>query len=188
MRARGGSQIELTRMSEMKAPCEPVPSGGGGRSPSAGASLALRLRVYLTRAKLDREIGSGCPCESTAALALRARQLTHASTRQQIARELREIVEYVDRSGPRPIDTAVVIVPGAVRVGREAIVGLAQKLEGSAAVEPAGIVLARRFLTDGLGPMSDPNSERTVAEAVGEVVDALEGHRSAVHDVRGHVN
>ena len=187
MRARGGSQIELTGMSAMKTPLDPVPSRGGGQSPASGPSLSLRLRVCLTRGKLDREIGSGCPCESPT-LALRARQLTHASTRQQIARDLREIVEYVDRTGPRPIDTAVVIEPAAVRVGREAILGLAQWLEGSAAVQPAGIVLAQRFLTNGLGPMSDPNSERTVAEAVGEVLDALEGHRSAAHDVRGHIS
>jgi hypothetical protein len=171
----------------MKASLGPTPSGGGGRSP-AGASLALRLRVYLTRGAVDRDIESGCPCESTAELALRARQLTSDSTRREIARELRGVVAYVDRTGPRPLDTAVEIAPAAVRVGREAILDLAHLLEGSTAVQPAGILLARRFLTDGLAPMSNPNSERTVAEAVAEVVDALVGQDSAGHDRLGHAS
>jgi hypothetical protein len=179
MRTQRSSQLTLTEMGARRARFEPVPSVGGGESPSAGAPLGLRLKVLVTRRKLDREIVSGCPCGSTAALELRARQLTHVRTRQQIARELRGIVEYVYRSGPRPILTAVVIEPAAVRTGRHAIVGLAQRLEGSAPVRPAGIVIARRFLTDGLGPLFNPNSERTVTEAVGDVLDALEGHNTS---------
>jgi hypothetical protein len=146
--------------------------------------MALRLRVYLSRRRLDREIASGSACGSTDELALRARQLTSASSRQQIAHELRDVLAYVDRDGPRPLSTAVVLEPAAVRVGREAILGLAQILEGDAPVLPAGIIRARRFVIDGLGPMSDPASERTVAEAVSEVVDALHGHGTADGDLR----
>ena len=139
----------------------------------------------MTRGKLDRQIVSGRPCESTAALALRARQLASPRTRSQIARELRDTVDYVDRSGPRPIVTAVVIEPAAVRAGRNAILGLAQRLEGSVPVQPRGVILARKFLTDGLGPMSDPNSERTVTEAIWEITEALEGHNASGFDPDG---
>jgi hypothetical protein len=105
--------------------------------------------VFLTRAKLDRQTAAGQPREATVALALRARQLTHPRTRQQIARNLRETIDYVDRRGSRPIISPVVIEPTAVRAGRQAIIGLAERLEGTAPVEPAGIVLARALLTDG---------------------------------------
>jgi hypothetical protein len=186
---RGGPDpADSAELSGVKTIPEPALSGDPDQSPSAGAPVALRLRVFLTRAKLDREIGSECPYESTPALALRARQLTHPSTRRQIARELREAVAYVDRAGQRPIDTAVVIEPAAVRGGRQSIFALAQLLEGSAAVQPAGIIRARRFLTDGLGPMYDSHSEQSLTDAVQGMVTALEGDSPAGHDVHGHFN
>jgi hypothetical protein len=46
-------------------------------------TLKLRLRVYLARARLDRQIVAGRPCKSTAALALRSSQLVEPRTRQQ---------------------------------------------------------------------------------------------------------
>jgi hypothetical protein len=153
-----------------------------GRSTSTDASLALRLRVYVTRGKLDRQIATGRPCESTAALALRARQLTDPRTQQQIARNLRGSIEYVYRRGSRRVISAVVVEQAAVRTGRHAIFGLAERLEGTAPVNPRGVVLARALLTDGLSPLSNPNCERTVAQAVREVQDALERHPTSGFD------
>ncbi|MGA2320984.1 MAG: hypothetical protein ABSG95_09635 [Solirubrobacteraceae bacterium] len=144
--------------------------------------MALRLRVFVTRGKLDRQIAEGRPCEATAALTLRARQLTHPRTRQQIARSLREIIDYVDRHGSRRVISSVVIAPAAVRTGRRAILGLAERLEGTAPVNPRGVVLVRALLTDGLSPLFNPYSERTVTEAVFEVQEALEGHPTIEFD------
>jgi hypothetical protein len=132
--------------------------------------------VFVTRGKLDRQIATGHPLDATVALTLRARQLTRPRARQQIARHLRETIDYVDRRGSRPIISSVVIERTAVRTGRQAIMGLAERLEGTAPVEPAGIVLARALLTDGRSPLFNPHSELTVTEAVFEVQDALEGH------------
>lgn len=174
MRTQPSSQPALTGTPARKATFEPARSLGGDQSPAAGAPMALRLRVYVTRGKLDRAIVSECPCESTSALALRARQLTDPHTRRQLASQLRGTVDYVYRRGPRPIMTAVVIKPAAVRTGWHAILGLAQRLEGSAPVQPRGVVLTRRLLTDGLGPLCNPNSEQTLTEAVWDVLDALE--------------
>lgn len=139
------------------------------------APLQLRLRAFAGRGRLDRRILAGEPSDSTPALQLRAAQLADPATRRQAARRLRGIVQYVDRTGPRPLITAVVIDPSAVRSGRQAILGLAQRLEASGPVEPRGVVLAQRLLTDGLGPLFNPSSERTVVAAVWETVDALEG-------------
>jgi hypothetical protein len=69
----------------------------------------------------------------------------------------------------------VVIEPGAVRAGRQAILRLAQQLDGTAPVSPGGVVLARALLTDGRSPLFSPHCERTVTQAAEEVEDALEG-------------
>jgi hypothetical protein len=69
--------------------------------------------------------------------------------------------------------SAVVIDRAAVNAGREAILGLAERLEGSAPATASGMVRARRLLTDGRSPLYNPDCERTVAEAIWDVVDEL---------------
>jgi hypothetical protein len=80
----------------------------------------------------------------------------------------------VARVDVRPTISAVVVDRPAVRAGREAIVALAERLEGWPAVSPRGVALTRVLLTDGLSPLFNPNSERSVIEAVWEINDALE--------------
>jgi hypothetical protein len=143
-----------------------------GRKP-AEAPVPLRLKVYLTRGRLDRQIAEGRPCGATAELALRAGQLTHPRMRQGVARNLRGLVDYVDTVGSRVVISAVVIDRAAVNAGREAILGLAERLEGSAPATAGGIVRVRRLLADGRSPFYNPDCERTVAEAIWDVVDEL---------------
>jgi hypothetical protein len=150
------------------------PSSRGGRAVSARAGFALRMRLWLTRGRLDQRIVTGCPWDSRAATALRARQLSDPRTRQRLARSLRGIVAYADRVEGRPLFSAVVIDRAAVRADREAILGLAERLEAEDPTNPRGIVLARRLLTDGIdSPLYNPRCGRTVAAAVWEISDAL---------------
>jgi hypothetical protein len=142
---------------------------------SGGARPALGLRVYLRRMSLDREIAAGRPCASSAELAMRADQLTQRRTLRQLACGLRRVVAYVDRAGSGPVFTAVVIDRAAVMASRHAILGLAERLEGTAPVSPRGVALGRILLSDGLSPLFDRHCERTVIQAIWEVQDALEG-------------
>ena len=136
--------------------------------------MALRLHVYVNRRGLDREIALGGSCQSNEALALRAQQLTQRRTRQRIAGNLRRIVAYVDRAGSRRDLSAVVTDRAAVSAGRQSILGLAERFEGSDPVNPRGVVLAGRLLTDGFhSPLFNSSCRRTVAQAVWEVADAL---------------
>ena len=154
-----------------------VPLHRDSRSTSAtaaDASLKLRLRVYVTRGALDRQIAVGRPYESTPALALRARQLTDARTRQQIARSLRGIVDHADDRASHRVISASVVEPAAVRRARHPILGLAERLEGTAPVNPAGVARAQVLLTDGLSPLYNRSCPRTATQAVYEVQDALE--------------
>jgi hypothetical protein len=152
---------------------EATPFQGGARWRSVGASLALRLRVYATRPWLDRQITAGVYAP-TCALELRAHQLTCARTRHKLARELRGLVEYAERTESRPVFSAVVIDRRSVIRGRTAILGLAERLETDDPVTPTGIALVRRFLTDGLGPLFNRSSQHTVIQVAWNINDALE--------------
>jgi hypothetical protein len=153
---------------------------GDSVSASADSSVKLRLRVYLTRGTLDRQIASGRPYLSTPALALRAQQLAEPRTRRLLARTLRKIVEHADRRTAGPVFSAVVVEPVAVRNARHPILGLAERLEGPAQLNPAGIARAQVLITDGLSPLFDRNSPRTATQAIYEVQDALEDDRGDV--------
>jgi hypothetical protein len=84
------------------------------------------------------------------------------------------VVEYVDWAGSRIVVSAVVIDRAMVRAGREAVMGLADLLEGPAPVSPRGVALARTLLFDGIrSPLFNANCGRTVAEAAWEVADTL---------------
>ncbi|HEY5319097.1 MAG TPA: hypothetical protein VIJ20_14000 [Solirubrobacteraceae bacterium] len=138
------------------------------------AAIKVRLSVCLRRAKLDQEIADGRAFETSAAIALRARQLVDPHTRWQLARSLRGIVDYADRTGPGWVMSAVVIERKAVRAGREAILGLAERLEGGAPVSPRGVARVHTLLTDGLqSPLFNPHTGRTVIQAVWEAADLL---------------
>ena len=125
-----------------------------------GPPRGLRLKVFFSRGKLDRQIASRDACEQSDALSLRICQLTEASMRRRTARELCGVVERVADREPGLVISAVVIEPAAVRAGREALLGLAERLESSAPVSARGVALY------------NPYCERTVDEAVFEVQDA----------------
>jgi hypothetical protein len=143
----------------------------GGSQSTRDASLALRLRVRLGRGGLDRQLADAPVCDLTRALALRSRQLTDRRTRQELARSLREIVDRVE--APPRLMSADVIDRAAVRVGREPLLGLAERLEASGPVNPRGVALAKMLLTDGLSPLYNRFCERSVTEAVWEIQDDL---------------
>jgi hypothetical protein len=137
-------------------------------------ALGLRLSVCLKRARLDREIARGRSCEATSALNLRGRQLVERETRTRAAGSLREIVDYADRARHGPVFSAVVIDCRAVRAGREAILGLAERLESSALVSARGVASIQILLTEGHeSPLFNPHCRRTVVEAVWEAADLL---------------
>ena len=107
-------------------------------------------------------------------MTLRARQLTDRHTRERIARSLRAVVDYAERCASRRIVSAVVVEPAVVRGARHPILGLAERLEGPAPVNPVGIASALVLLTDGLSPLFNRNCERTVTQVIWEIQDRLD--------------
>ena len=139
------------------------------------APLRVRISVYLRRSRIDRRIAEGSPCGLSQALTLRAHQLVDPHNRLRVARGLRGVVAYVDRvAKPGVLVSAVVIDRAAVAGDREAILGLAERLERRAPVSPRGVVLAHVLLTDGTSsPLFNACCGRSVGQAVWEVADAL---------------
>src|SRR5271165_7414694 len=148
MRALRRSQQASPISARMPA-FEAVPAPHGGQTTPGDAPITLRLKVFVTRRGLDRQIVSGCACDASPALALRALQLTGWRTRDQLARNLRRVVDYVERRRSPGVISTVMIEPEAVRTGRRAILGLARRLERPTPVSASGVVLAAALLTDG---------------------------------------
>jgi hypothetical protein len=138
------------------------------QSLSGDARLSLRLRVAVTRGRLDRQIAAGRPCEATPALALRARQLTEMDNRTELARELRGVVRSCPALSRTAIDRA------RLTAGREALLGLADGLDGSGPVSARGVALVQALLTDGVGsPLFNLWCEPTAVHAVWKVAHVL---------------
>jgi hypothetical protein len=132
--------------------------------------------VCLTRRMLDSQIAAGRPYGLSPVLLLRAAQLTHPRTRRRVARKLRRLVDYADRLGPRPHVARFVLDRAGLSVmaGREAFLGLAERLEGGAPVCPKGVVLARGLLNGASRrELGDPHLGRGIAERVWDVADVL---------------
>jgi hypothetical protein len=135
---------------------------------SLSGDARLRLRVAVTRGRLDRQIADGRPCESTPALALRARQLTRTDNRRKLARELRGVVSSC------PVLSTTTIDRACLTTGREALRGLADGLERSGPVSARGVALAQALLTDGVGsPLFNLWCEPTAVHAVRKVAEVL---------------
>jgi hypothetical protein len=92
-------------------------------------------------------------------LAWRVRELTAPRERRLLARSLRRIVDRLD--APRAMG-AVPVSRAAVWPNRHAVVALADRLAATESpVHPAGIVLVRELIMDGLhSPLYDDNAAR----------------------------
>ena len=136
-------------------------------------SLLLRARVRLGRNGLDHQIACGRRCDDTPALALRARQLTDRELRRSTAGTFRRLVDFADRVGPDRVMSAVVVDRSSVAMGREAILGLAERLEGPVPVSARGMAMARQLVVDGTSPLFGRRRGFTLLDAVWAVADAL---------------
>ena len=146
---------------------------GRSRPDSPVAPAALRLRVFVRRRRLDRQIVAGDAGDAPE-FALRARQLTRPHSQRVVARSLRRIVEHVDAVGGGPDLSAILVDRGAVRASRQAILGLADRLDRAGDVSSRGMVLVADLLTDGAtSPLYAAGDGRALAEAIWGISDAL---------------
>jgi hypothetical protein len=137
--------------------------------------IGLRVRVLLSRGRLDALLLGGVDLDGSPELALRAAQLTSSRHRRALANSLGAVLGAAE--GDRPRSAAVPLARGEVRAARAALGELEQALRERATVEPAGVVLTERLLTDGTGPLYIHAKTDGLWHAAKCASAALEGYR-----------
>jgi hypothetical protein len=116
-------------------------------TPSDGRanSLRLRLRTALHRARLTHALAAGADPDANDELAMRARQLTGRRTRRVLARSLHRTVAEAHRPATRVVS---IIDRAAVLNAEDSITELAERLRSPAPVQPEGMAMLDRILTN----------------------------------------
>jgi hypothetical protein len=136
--------------------------------------LALRVRVHVHRGGLDRQLADGLAPEAFMERAVRARQLADPATRRRTARSLRRLVKDAELPAAARLCSAVPVYRRTVLAWREALLGLAERLENPAPVNPCGVARTVVLLTDGAGPLYNPAAGHSMGSAVWWVADGLQ--------------
>ncbi len=147
-----------------------VRRSGRGDPPPA---LGLRLRVFLRRGVLDRQLSDGLAADGCEDRALRARQLADADTRRRLARSLRALITDSELAATARMCSAVPVCRRAVLPWRQALLGVAERLERAEPVGPCGVARVMVLLTDGSSPVYDPHAARSMSEAIWWIADGL---------------
>ena len=116
------------------------------------------IRVAMTRyadvlraPRLDRALADGADPASEPSLRQRARRLTSWRTRRRLAKAL----EDVERGPGLPVRHDQVLE------ARDLLSELTTALRSRERVSARGVLLARRIITDGCGPLYAPNAPRS---------------------------
>jgi hypothetical protein len=133
-----------------------------------------RLTRLFGKRSLDDRLLSGELSPQSAEGKKRAEQLLSRRHRKQSARALRELVEESTHRAPSLLNANLPIQARAVWANAELILALAEELEKLPAVDPRGVILADRLLTDGASPAY-------AAEDHGQLARAVERAREALH-------
>lgn len=114
-------------------------------------TVAQRIKARIWAPTLDRQLAHGTPPEESVVLSLRAHRLTGAKAREELARQLRRLVD-----GPAMTASLGAQVPvsrRAVAASADELRRLASRLQAPAPVAVRGVAQAHRLLTDGRGPL-----------------------------------
>ncbi len=140
-------------------------------------SARLRARWLSTRAqigqtRLDRELASGANPDSDPLLQARARHLLSRDAREQIASTIDRILRPSDRAAL--YSARVPVCSPAVREAEPALAMLADRLRAYFSIDAQGVAKAQILLTDGSGPLYNPNSTSDVNSAAHGALAALD--------------
>jgi hypothetical protein len=103
----------------------------------------------------------------------RAEQLLKPRHRKQTAKALRDLVEESTHRAPSLLSANLPIQARAVWRNAELILALADELEELPSVDPRGVILVDRLLTDGGSPAYAREDHGELAEAVEHARAAL---------------
>ena len=155
-------------------PPHPRRASRPGRPRPLAHSVSRRLRIHLHRGRLDRQLADGRAPDEFADLAIRAEQLADLGHRRQVARSLRRLVEQAELSPAARVGSAAPVWRRSVVRWREGVLGLAERLERPAPVDPCGVARAIVLLSDGGGPFYNGRSAHSMSDAIWWIADGLQ--------------
>jgi hypothetical protein len=141
---------------------------------SLATSVSRRIRVHLHRGRLDRQLADGCAPDEFADLAIRAEELADPLHRRRVARSLRRLVEQAELSPAARVGSAAPVWRPSVVRWREGVLGLAERLERPAPVDPCGVARALLLLSDGGGPFYNGRAAHSMSNAIWWIADGLQ--------------
>jgi hypothetical protein len=144
--------------------------GRSAHMPRAGLTLRVRLR----RARLDRDLADARVGERSAEHELRAAQLASAVTRRDTARSLREVVSAIDNPRAEWFGSTALLDRDGVAASPDVLTELAERLEQPGPIGSRGVARARVLVCDGMGPLYNPASERSMDEAIAWIIEGLD--------------
>ena len=127
----------------------------------------------LQQAKLDAALAAGADPADDPALALRARQLTAQSTRDAIARTLRNLLDAAEEppEAPGPPGPRPPLQRDAILAGQAAVLALADRLRHPVSTQAAA--LAALLVWDSASPLYTPRPDTSVSESIDGILDVV---------------
>lgn len=152
-----------------------------GEVRSCLSSLRVRLHTAIHRGKLTRALAEGADPRTTDELALRARQLTCERNRRMLARSLRTVITEAHE---QPMTRARAIIDRRAALDAEAaIIEMIERLGSSSPVQPEGMALLVRLLTNAdNSPLYNGCEPLTLRRAIRSATAALDAQPARSHE------
>lgn len=130
------------------------------------------MRAQMSQSRLDQELASGVRPDTDPLLRERARQLLSRDSRLKMASGLGQALHQGERHAL--ITPQVPVRSRAVQDAAPILEMVASRLRGSLPIGPQGAAKTKILLTDGSGPLYNPNSESDLKAAAGRALAALD--------------
>jgi hypothetical protein len=141
-----------------------------GQKRRAGMTLRVRLRRRL----IDRDMAEARVDNNSDEHRLREAQLASEVNRRDIAGSLREVVALAENPRAEWLGSTALLNRDVVVPSRDGLMGLVERLEQTGPISACGVARARVLVSDGMGPLYNPASERSIGEAISWVADGLD--------------
>jgi hypothetical protein len=135
------------------------------------------LTSLFSKRSLDDRLLTGELSPDTGQGKVRAEQLLSARHRARSAKALRELVEEAQQPRPSLFNANLGVQRLVIRENQALILTLARELEELALVNPRGVILADRLITDGESPAYTTGA---VIEDHGKLAHEVERARAAL--------
>jgi hypothetical protein len=137
---------------------------------------ALRLRVIWSHCSLDTKLAAGVDPAGDPALILRAAQLRSPRHRRRLAASVERLVGDAHAARPPAFTVAVPIVREQILEARDSLLFLAHLLRYADRLQPRGVAMVQRLLTDGGSVLYTDTACGAVELHVRTTLDCLVDH------------